>query len=61
MNKNFQIQISFSRLIEQYIKRIEERNKTEESIQEKLEKEKKISFTSIHPFSSLYFHIIQNL
>jgi hypothetical protein len=27
MNKNFQIQISFSRLIEQYIKRIEERNK----------------------------------
>ena len=44
MNKNFQIQISFSRLIEQYIKRIEERNKTEESIQEKLEKEKKISY-----------------
>jgi competence transcription factor ComK len=26
-NKNFQIQISFHRLIEQYIKRIEERNK----------------------------------
>jgi hypothetical protein len=33
----------------------------EESIQEKSEKEKKISFTSIHHFSSLYFHIIQNL
>jgi CRISPR/Cas system CSM-associated protein Csm4 (group 5 of RAMP superfamily) len=39
---------------------MEERNKDNESIQEKSEKEKKISFTSIHPFSSLY-HIIQNL
>ena len=44
--KNFQIQISFSLLIEQYIKKIEERNKTrrQQSIQEKSEKEKKISY-----------------
>ena len=55
MNKNFQIQISFSQLIEQYIKRIEERNKDNKSIQEKSEKEKKISFTSIHPSQAYIF------
>ena len=58
---NFKFQISFSRLIELYIKRIEERNKYNKRIQEKSEIEKIIFYTSFHPFSSLYFHIIQNL
>ena len=58
--KNFQFQISFSRLIELYIKRIEERKKYNESNTREIKERKKTSFTSIHHSQSLYFHIIQN-
>ena len=55
---------SFLVLNRKYNKRGEqgkENRRKKKSIQEKsIEKEKKTSFTSIHPFSSLYFQIIQN-
>ena len=42
-------------------KKGKENRKENKSIQEKsIEKEKKTFFTSMHPFSSLYFQIIQN-
>jgi hypothetical protein len=41
--------------IKQYIKNRREKQNREESIQEKSEKEKKISFTSIHPSQAYIF------
>ena len=48
-------------IVQKKKKKGKENRRENKCIQEKsIEKEKKTSFTSMHPFSSLYFQIIQN-